>query len=100
MQNRRDEEREREKKINKKSKQLIVIERYEILQKAKKLKAKEIKYKDIKEILGVKKKNSKELENFTQKISNMRVLYLKSKKPNKIVEKRILNDIIMLRIIL
>ena len=33
---------------------MIVIERYEILQKAKKLKEKGIKYKDIKEILGVK----------------------------------------------
>ena len=32
-------------KTNKKSKQLIVIERYEILQKAKKLKEKGIKYK-------------------------------------------------------
>lgn len=43
-------------KINKKSKQQIVIERYEILQKAKKLKVKEIKYKDMKEILGVKER--------------------------------------------
>ena len=46
-----------------------------------------------------KRKDFKELENFTQKISNMRVLYLKSKKPNKIVEKQILIDS-MLRIIL
>ena len=38
------------------------------------------------------------MENFIQKISNMRVLYLKSKKPNKIVEKQILTDS-MLRII-
>ena len=38
------------------------------------------------------------MENFTQKISNKMVLYLKSKKPNKIVEKQILNDC-MLRII-
>ena len=45
---------DKKREKNKKSKQLIVIERYEILQKAKKLKAKGIKYKDIKEILGVK----------------------------------------------
>ena len=37
-----------------KIKECIKIERYEILQKAKKLKAKGIKYNDIKEILGVK----------------------------------------------
>ena len=45
-----------------------------------------------------KRNDFKELENFIQKISNMRVLYLKSKKPNKIVEKQILTDS-MLRII-
>ena len=45
---------EKREKTNKKSKQQIVIERYEILQKAKKLKAKGIKYKDMEEILGVK----------------------------------------------
>ena len=38
------------------------------------------------------------MENFTQKISNKMVLYLKSKKPNKIVEKQILTYS-MLRII-
>lgn len=32
------------------------------------------------------------MENFAQKISNKRVLYLKSKKPNKIAEKQILTD--------
>ena len=36
--------------------------------------------------------------NFAQNISNKRVLYLKSKKPNKILKKRILTDT-MLRII-
>ena len=46
-----------------------------------------------------KRKNFNKLENFTQNISNMMVLYLKSKKPNKIVEKQILIDS-MLRIIL
>ena len=46
-------------KTNKKSKQLIVIERYEILQKAKKLKEKGIKYKDMEEILGVKERTLK-----------------------------------------
>ena len=45
-----------------------------------------------------KRNDFKELENFAQKISNMRVLYLKSKKPNKIVEKQILTDS-MLKII-
>ena len=45
-----------------------------------------------------KRNDFKELENFIQKISNMRVLYLKSKKPNKIVEKQILTDS-MLKII-
>ena len=50
-----EREKESEKiKTNKKSKQLILIERYEILQKAKKLKAKGIKYKYMEEILGVK----------------------------------------------
>ena len=34
-------------KINKKTKQEVVLERYKILQKAKKLKAKGIKYKKI-----------------------------------------------------
>ena len=43
-------------KINKKSKQQIVIERYEILQKAKKLKGKGIRYKKMEEILGVKER--------------------------------------------
>ena len=43
-------------KTNKKSKQQI---RYEILQKAKKLKAKGIKYKDMEEILGVKERTLK-----------------------------------------
>ena len=47
---------EKREKTNKKSKQQIVIERYEILQKAKKLKAKVIKYKDMKEILGIKER--------------------------------------------
>ena len=45
---------DKKREKNKKSKQLIVIERYEILQKAKKLKEKGIKHKDIKEILGAK----------------------------------------------
>ena len=48
--------REKEREKNKKSKQQIVIERYEILQKAKKLKEKGIKYKDMEEILGVKER--------------------------------------------
>ena len=46
-------------KTNKKSKQLIVIERYKILQKAKKLKEKGIRYKDMEEILGVKERTLK-----------------------------------------
>ena len=45
---------DKKREKNKKSKQLIVIERYEILQKAKKLKAKGIRYKYMEEILGVK----------------------------------------------
>ena len=45
---------EKREKTNKKSKQQIVIERYEILQKVKKLKAKGIEYKYMEEILGVK----------------------------------------------
>ena len=47
---------EKREKTNKKSKQQIVIERYEILQKVKKLKAKGIKYKYMEEILGVKER--------------------------------------------
>ena len=45
---------DKKREKNKKSKQLIVIERYEILQKVKKLKAKGIRYKYMEEILGVK----------------------------------------------
>ena len=45
---------DKKREKNKKSKQLIVIERYEILQKAKKLKEKGIRYKYMEEILGVK----------------------------------------------
>ena len=45
---------DKKREKNKKSKQLIVIERYEILQKVKKLKEKGIRYKYMEEILGVK----------------------------------------------
>ena len=48
----------KKEKTNKKTKQQIVIERYEILQKAKKLKAKGIKYKEMEEILGVKERTT------------------------------------------
>ena len=85
-------------KINKKSKQQIVIERYEILQKAKKLKVKEIKYKDMKEILGVKERTLRNWKILHKRLA-IRGLYQRSKKPNKIiVEKRIFTDS-MLRII-
>ena len=56
-------------KINKKSKQQIVIERYEILQKAKKLKEKEIKYKDMEEILGVKERTLRNWETLHKRLS-------------------------------
>ena len=47
---------DKKREKNKKSKQLIVIERYEILQKVKKLKEKGIRYKYMEEILGVKER--------------------------------------------
>ena len=67
--------------------------------KSKEVKSKRNKIQIYGRNIRSKRNDFKELENFTQKISNMRVLYLKSKKPNKIVEKQILIDS-MLRIIL
>ena len=84
-------------KTNKKSKQLIVIERYEILQKAKKLKAKGIKYKYMEEILGVKERRLRNWKMLHKRLG-IRGLYPRSKRPNKIVEKQILTDS-MLKII-
>ena len=55
-------------KTNKKTKQQIVIERYEILQKAKKLKAKGIKYKDMEEILGVKERRLRNWKNLHKRL--------------------------------
>ena len=84
-------------KTNKKSKQLIVIERYEILQKVKKLKEKGIRYKYMEEILGVKEMTLRNWKTLHKRLA-IRGLYKRSKKPNKIVEKQILTDS-MLRII-
>ena len=77
---------------------MIVIERYEILQKAKKLKAKGIKYKDMEEILEVKERRLRNWKILHKRLG-IRWLYPRSKRPNKIVEKQILTDS-MLRIIL
>ena len=63
-------------KTNKKSKQRIVIERYEILQKAKKLKAKVIKYKDMEGIFRSKRKDFVSLRKFV-KFSQIQYNYFK-----------------------
>ena len=53
-------------KTNKKSKQLIVIERYEMLQKAKKLKAKGIKIQIYGRNIRTKRKNFVSLRKFVK----------------------------------
>lgn len=61
----------KKEKTNKKVKQQIVIERYEILQKAKKLKAKGIKYKEMEEILGVKERTLRNWKNLQSKLDSL-----------------------------
>ena len=61
------------------------------MQKAKKLKVKGIKYKEMEEILGVKERTLRNWKNLHKRLG-IRGLNPKSKRPNKIVEKRILTD--------